>query len=285
MSRIEPTSRAAPVARALARSCHPAPTLAVTAFAIVLATSAGTGPATAALVGAAALPGQLSIGWSNDRHDIRHDQAAERTDKPLAAGEVAPRAADIAIVAALLATLGFSLALGWRAGLTHLAAVGCGWLYNFAFKGTWWSWLPYAAAFGALPAVAVLARPDHPAPAWWPLAAGALLGVTANLTNSLPDLADDEKSGIRGLPHRLGARPSLILATTLLLGSGVLIVFGPRGAPSALAWAGLAVDVLAAGIGLAYAWRRPTTSSAFYGIIVVVAVDVVLIAGTGHGLR
>ena len=115
-----------------------------------------------------------------------------------------------AIGVALLVTVAFSLSLGWRAGLLHLAAVGCCWLYNAWLKATWLSWLPYAAAFGALPAIATLALPTHPAPAAWVVAAGAAFGVAANLTNALPDLADDRLTGVAGLPHRIGTRASFV---------------------------------------------------------------------------
>jgi hypothetical protein len=138
-------------ASALARSCHPAPSAGVTAFATVLAVTAGNGAGTCALLALAVLAGQLSIGWSNDRLDAARDRAVARTDKPIATGELAHRTVEVAIAVALAACVACSLALGWRAGLLHLAAVSCGWLYNLWLKATWFSWLPYAAAFGALP--------------------------------------------------------------------------------------------------------------------------------------
>lgn len=270
---------------ALARSCHPAPTVAVTVFATVLAITAGNAPGTCALLAAAVLCGQLSVGWTNDRYDAGRDRAAGRTDKPLAQGEVNLRTADLAIGVVVLLTVALSLALGWRAGLLHIAAVACGWLYNFWLKSTWWSWLPYAAAFGALPGIATLAAPGHPGPALWAVAAGALLGVAANLTNALPDLAGDAATGVSGLPHRIGARPSLVQATMLLLGASVIIVLGPDGAPPAVGWALFAVVVVAALGGLGWAWRRPTSRSAFYGIMGSVAIDIVLIALIGQRLH
>ena len=65
--------------------------------------------------------------------------------------------------------------------------------------------MPYAVAFGALPGGR---QPRGAASALPPVVgpvAGALLGVGAHLLNALPDLADDEATGVRGLPHRLGA--------------------------------------------------------------------------------
>ena len=270
---------------ALARSCHPAPTVAVTVFVTVLGVTAHNSAGTCAILAAAALCGQLSIGWTNDRYDAGRDRAAGREDKPLAQGEIALRTADAAIVAVALVTVALSLALGWRAGLLHIGAVACGWIYNFWLKSTWWSWLPYAVAFGALPGIATLALPTHPGPALWVIAAGALLGVAANLTNALPDLAGDARTGVSGLPHRIGPRPSLVLATALLISATVIVVFGPRGSVPTLAWALFGVVVVAAIAGLGWAWRRPTSKSAFYGIMASVAVDIVLIALNGKGLH
>jgi 4-hydroxybenzoate polyprenyltransferase len=170
-----------------------------------------------------------------------------------------------------------SLALGWRAGVLHLVAVACGWAYNLGLKATVVSWLPYAAAFGSLPGVATLARPEPTAPAPWAVAAGALLGVAAHLTNALPDLAADREFGVAGLPHRIGARASVVLSAVGLLAGTAVLVLGPRGAPSALATAGLAVAVAWAVVGCAVAWRRPGTSRLFLGTVVVAALVVVLL--------
>src|SRR5581483_4954960 len=117
-----------------------------------------------------------------------------------------PRTVDRAIALALAATVALSLMLGLAAGLLHLAAVGFGWAYNLGVKSTLWSWVPYAAAFGALCAVATLAVHPHRSPPLWLVGAGAALGVVANLTNALPDLAGDRQTGVRGLPHAWGAR-------------------------------------------------------------------------------
>lgn len=270
---------------ALARACHPAPTVAVTVFGTVLAVTAGNSAGTCVLLAAAVLAGQLSIGWSNDRLDAARDLSVGRTDKPLAQGELSLRGADIAIAVALVSTTAFSLSLGWRAGLLHLFAVACGWVYNLGVKATWWSWLPYAAAFGALPGVATLALPGSPAPAAWVVAAGALLGITANLTNPLPELEADEATGIRGLAHRLGAHAALVTAVALTVVAAVIIILGPSGTPGPLAWAWLGFDVLAAGVGLRLAWPRPTAHLTFYGLMGLVAINVVLIALIGDHLH
>src|SRR5674476_1428464 len=125
--------------------------------------------------------------------------------------------AGIAAVAALILTLTLSGALGWPGGGAALVIVLCGWLYNLGLKATALSWLPYAIAFGMLPAAATLSASQPRWPATWALTAGALLGVAAHLANVLPDLGEDAATGIRGLPHRLGAK------TTALAGAGILL--------------------------------------------------------------
>jgi 4-hydroxybenzoate polyprenyltransferase len=176
----------------------------------------------------AVLTGQLSIGWSNDLVDARRDRAVGRTDKPLAAGDVTETVVRVACGAALVACVALSLACGWASGLVHLLlGVASGWAYNLWFKRTALSPLPYAVAFAALPAVVTLALPSPVWPPPWVLVTGGLLGVGAHLLNALPDLADDEATGVRGLPHRLGEQGVRWLAPAVLLAGSVVAAYGP----------------------------------------------------------
>lgn len=268
--------------RVLATACHPAPAAAVTIFGTALAIRAGDSAATCVLVFFAVGTGQLSIGWSNDRIDVARDRSVGRTDKPLVASPRWHRTVDIAIVTAVLATVAFSLSLGWRAGLVHLAAVSCAWLYNLGLKSTVVSWLPYAVAFGLLPAVATLALPGHPWPAWWIAVGGALLGVTAHLANVVPDVEEDRATGIVGFAHRLGPRGALAGAALLAAGASVLIVAGPNGPPTAAGWAGLVVGTIAAAGALVGAARGLRSKVPFYGVIVIAAVDLVVLFSYGR---
>lgn len=214
--------------RGLVRACHPGPTLAVTVLTALLAWSAGHALARGALVTAAVLAGQLSIGWSNDLVDVRRDRAVGRPDKPVAAGEVPESLVRAACGAALVACVMLSFACGWRSAVVHLVlGVASGWAYNLWFKRTVLSPLPYAVAFAALPAVVTLALPSPAWPPAWVLVTGALLGVGAHLLNVLPDLADDEATGVRGLPHRLGARVVRWLAPAVLLAGSAVAAYGP----------------------------------------------------------
>src|SRR3712207_1084693 len=76
--------------RALALATHPGPALAVTVVAGLLALAAGAPWSRAALVTAAVLAGQASIGWSNDWLDADRDRAVARADKPVVQGAVDP---------------------------------------------------------------------------------------------------------------------------------------------------------------------------------------------------
>jgi 4-hydroxybenzoate polyprenyltransferase len=214
--------------RGLVRACHPGPTLAVTVLTALLAWSAGHTLGRALLVTAAVLTGQLSIGWSNDLIDAPRDRSVGRIDKPLATGDASDRMIRLACGAALLACVALSLACGWASGLVHLLlGVGSGWAYNAWLKRTVLSPLPYAVAFGTLPAVVTLALPTPVWPAAWVMLTGALLGVGAHLLNALPDLADDEATGVLGLPQRLGPTVVRRLAPAVLLAGSVVAAYGP----------------------------------------------------------
>jgi 4-hydroxybenzoate polyprenyltransferase len=129
-------------------------------------------------------------------------------------------------------TLALSAALGLVRRRCRMVIMLCGWLYNLGLKATVLSWLPCAMAFGMLPAVSTLSATPPRWPAAWALTAGALLGVTAHLANVLPDLRQDLATGIRGLPHRLGARATALAAAAIQLVVSAIVLFGPGGQPA-----------------------------------------------------
>jgi len=261
---------------ALLQAAHLGPTLAVTLVAAGLAASADLTLPRGLLVVAAVLSGQLSIGWSNDLIDLPRDLQSGRADKPLTTGDVDVRLVLLACRGAVLATVVLSLACGWLPGLVHLAVVSAGWAYNLGLKSTPWSWLPYAVAFGGLPVFVFLAQPTPGLPPWWAPVAGALLGVGAHLVNVLPDLADDEATGVRGLPHRLGARWTGPLATLLLvLASVVVTVVAPENR-GPLTWATLAVVLGLGVVSLLGTGRTPFRAAIAIALVDVLALTWVL---------
>jgi len=272
------------VVRGLALSCHPLPSVAVTLLTAGLAALASLPFGRGVLVTAAVFTGQLSIGWSNDYLDAERDRAVRRPDKPVAAGAVSPRVAGAAALVALLLTVALSAALGWPGGAAAVVIVACGWLYNLGLKATVLSWLPYAVAFGLLPAVATLSASPPRWPAPWALAAGGLLGVAAHLANVLPDLREDMATGVRGLPHRLGARATSLTAAAILLAASAAILFGPGGQPGGWRVGGFVVAMLVAGIAVTAAYRDPSSRRFFQATILIAALDLTFFAVAGTHL-
>ena len=71
-----------------------------------------------------------------------------------------------------IADYALSLAAGRQAGAAHLTGVAAAWAYNLGVKRTAASWVPYALAFGLLPAFVTLGLPGRPWPPAWAMAAG-----------------------------------------------------------------------------------------------------------------
>lgn len=269
----------------LVLSCHPGPVAAVTVLVTALAVSSGPGAGRWVLVATAVLTGQLSVGWCNDAFDARRDAEAARPGKPVARGAVGPGTVWSAAFAALSLCAVLSLACGVWAGAAHLAGVVAAWAYNLKLKETVLSWLPYAVGFGSLPCLVALSLPGNPWPAWWAVAAGALLGVAAHLGDVLPDIEADLRAGIRGMPQRLGpARTRLLLPLPLTAATAVLVL-GPAGAPAGRDFAvlsGVALCTVVAttvhiGPRPVRAWRK----AALAGTVAVASADVALLLARG----
>ena len=258
----------------LLRAAHFGPSMAVTAIVVLLALAMDLSAYKGVAVTAAVFTGQLTIGWGNDLLDASRDRDVGRFDKPLASGDLTPSFVLRWLVVAAAACVVLSLLAGWRSGVTHLAlGVAFGHLYNLYFKATRWSWLPYAVAFGSLPAVVSLAGSPAQWPPTWMVGAAAMLGVAAHFLNTLPDLDDDAATGVRGLPHRLGAARSRFIATALLVLASAVAVLGPAGAPAM--WAGAALAMV---VGLAVLALVGRGKAPFYAAVAIALVDVVLLA-------
>jgi 4-hydroxybenzoate polyprenyltransferase len=272
----------------LARACHPAPSVVVTALVTALAAASGRDARGCVLVALAVLTGQLSVGWSNDLVDRARDVAADRRDKPLVTGDARPRAVLVATGCALVLCVPLSLASGLLAGAAHLLGVAGGWGYNLGLKRTVASPLPYALGFGLLPAFVALGLPGHPWPPSWAVAAAVLLGLGAHIANVLPDIDADLAAGIRGLPQRMGRRAASVVAVLALVGASTVLVFGPAGRVGPAGWAGLAVTVVLAPAALwlprAGAGSGAEDRTAFLATLGVAAVDVVLLLLRGSTL-
>jgi protoheme IX farnesyltransferase len=274
-------------ARLLLASSHPEPALAVTAVSCALAASAGRPFWGVVAVGAAVAAGQLSVGWCNDYVDRDRDALSGRSDKPVGRGDLAPVVAARAAFVALAAVPLLSLLSGWRATLVHCLAVALAWGYDLRLKSTAFSVLPYAIAFGMLPVFVALGLFGAPWPPWWAPLAGALLGAGAHFANTLPDLADDLATGVRGLPHRLGEARSRLASVVLLLAATAVLGFAP-GLPSSTASVVLLLAALGAAVVLviigAACGRRPGSRAPFRTTLLVALLDVALLIARGRAL-
>jgi 4-hydroxybenzoate polyprenyltransferase len=283
--------RSVPILRTMLRglisASHPGPAAAVTTVTVVLAIGIGVEPARVVLLGAAMLAGQLSIGWSNDWIDADRDSAVARADKPIASGLVDRRAVRLAAFVAAAAAVPLSALLGPAAALVNLLGIASGWSYNAWFKRTAASGVPYLLTFGTLPLLVTLSLTEPRAATWWAIAAGALLGFGAHFANVLPDLDDDARTGVRGLPHRLGRVPSGVTAFASLALASVTASVGIGSSVAgglALAVAGMGVGLGIATAGIVLVITRPPTRLLFQLIIAGALLDVVLLSIAGSAI-
>ena len=264
---------------ALARSTHPGPALAVTAITVLLGVSSGLDPVRIVLIGVAMLFDQASVGLSNDWIDADRDRAVGRTDKPVALGWISRETVRSAAIACAIIAIAFTVPLGVEVTLVHVLVLGLAWGYNAGLKNTPFSFLPYTVCFALLPALVTLARQQPVWPAGWVILAGALLGTGAHFANVVPDLEEDRRTGIRGLPHRLGARASLAITWIALASAAAVIAYGTGYSPVAVI--GLIVSLALAVIGLIAGLTRPSGRWIFRLVIVAALVDVVILVLSG----
>jgi 4-hydroxybenzoate polyprenyltransferase len=224
---------------------------------------------------------QLSIGWANDWLDASRDVATGRIDKPIVSGRVSRRTVGIGAIGAGVAVVPLALLSGPAAAVVITIAYVSGLLYDWPLKATVLSALPYVVSFGLLVAFPVVGRATDNVPPWWLVTAGALLGGGAHFANVLPDLDDDVRTGVRGLPHRLGRGPSTIVAATALLAATGVLAFGPTQSPSWFAVGAFVAAVVVLPIGW-YVGRAPGSRAPFRAVLVVALIDIVLLLTNGH---
>lgn len=218
---------------ALALAAHPVPTLALTFGLAVAAALSGRSGREVLLVAVTVLTGQLTVGWINDVVDRERDRQVGRQDKPVAMDWIDPGNVTFAVACAVLVLIPLAIANGTAAGLALLAAVVSLWTYTFFFKLTALSWLPYAVSYGLFPAFLSyggLGGGLHGGPPTITMTVlAALLGVGVHFLTALPDLVEDNQTGVRHLPLRLALRtgaPRLLwvsMAGTALVGLALVV--------------------------------------------------------------
>lgn len=263
---------------------HPGPTLVVTALAAALGVAVGLEPSRLALLTLAVFAGQLAVGISNDAIDVARDRASGRRDKPLARGQASERAAWIAASVALAAALALSAPLGWRMLAVHALVLGSAGAYNAGLKSTVWSIVPFLVSFGLFPSLATLSAPSPAFAAPWAGIAGAALGAAVHLTNVLPDLDDDARTGVRGLPHRWGARVSAVVACLAVMTGAVAVLVGPGGAITVIAWVFFGAVLAVAAVTIVLALVRPPARVLFRLVMLAALLLAAQLVATGSAL-
>ncbi len=243
--------------RALWGATHPGPAVVVTVLSLALGIAAGLDVVHLVLLVVAIFAGQLSVGLSNDAIDLFRDATVGRADKPLVRGDTRRRTAWIAAGVSLAVAVILSAVLGWGMLLAHTIALVSAWGYNAGLKATPLSIAPFLVSFGIFPSLATLSADDPELAAPWAMAAGAALGAAVHLTNVLPDLEDDRRTGVRGLPHRIGPGASVILAVAGIVVAALAVLFGSLvDGANAVVMIAFAVAVAAIAVAILLRMRR-----------------------------
>ena len=210
--------------KGLLKASHFGPTLLVTAISFGFATYYWwEGPAY--LIAFGVFTGQLVVGWSNDLYDYQDDLSHNRKNKPLISGQITKEllqnwlkwVTPFSFIANLIGPLGV------KGGLVYMLGILCGVAYNFYFKFSVLSPLPYAIAFAALPSSIAISKGITP-PVWMWLG-GALFGMAAHFINVIKDMKEDQISKIGGLPQSLGTKNSILVAIILVaVGIAAIII-------------------------------------------------------------
>ena len=210
--------------KGLLKASHFGPTLLVTAISFGFATYYWwEGPAY--LIAFGVFTGQLVVGWSNDLYDYQDDLSHNRKNKPLISGQITKEllqnwlkwVTPFSFIANLIGPLGV------KGGLVYMLGILCGVAYNFYFKFSVLSPLPYAIAFAALPSSIAISKGITP-PVWMWLG-GALFGMAAHFINVIKDMKEDQISKIGGLPQSLGTKNSIWVAIILVaVGIAAIII-------------------------------------------------------------
>jgi 4-hydroxybenzoate polyprenyltransferase len=201
---------------------------------------------------------QASIGILNDVVDAPRD--AGKPSKPIPVGLVGPRVARAGVVVA--AVLGLVLAAPSGPAVVAIGAIilAIGYAYDLRFKGTPWSWAPFAFGIPLLPVFAWLgAAGALPTFMGRLVIAAVLAGAVLAIANARADVERDQAAGVASVATALGLERSwwLALALTvaiLAVAAGPVLDAVASASPPVAALVGViaGAGVLLAGTGLGH---------------------------------
>lgn len=220
---------------ARARVLHPFPSTLDAAVVAGVAAVAGAPAARIALLAAAMLLLQLSIGAANDWADAPTDATANPA-KAIPRGLV--RRGCVALLAVVLAAAGLTLAgvAGVAAFVVACLGLAAGLAYDLRLKGTRWSWVPYAIGIPLLPVFAwVGATGGLPAPFGVLIPIAVVAGTALAIANALADVERDRAAGVETIATTLGMERARRLGAALLVTAATgafataIVLGGPPG--------------------------------------------------------
>jgi 4-hydroxybenzoate polyprenyltransferase len=200
---------------------------------------------------------QAAIGALNDLVDAPRD-AGLKPGKPIPAGLVAPATARLVVLTGAALGIGLSLASGPATMAVAVLVLVIGGLYDLRFKGTPWSWLPFAAGIPLLPVYAWLGAAGRlPIAFAFLVPAAALAGAALAIANALADVERDRAAGVTSVatslgPHRAWAVHAALQAAVVGLAVAGLAWLGPS-RQSLPGLVGLSLGCLLLGAGLVLA--------------------------------
>jgi 4-hydroxybenzoate polyprenyltransferase len=170
---------------------------------------------------------QFAIGAANDFVDAPAD-AGRKPGKPIPSGQVGRRLAPV--VALVAAGSGIALAFAVDRALGALAVVVLliGLAYDLRFKGTAWSWLPFAVGIPLLPVYGWLgAQSTLPVLFAVVVPIASVAGAGLAIANSIVDVERDRAAGGASVAVAIGPRSAGILALVLQVAvAGCALVAG-----------------------------------------------------------
>jgi 4-hydroxybenzoate polyprenyltransferase len=212
---------------------------------------AGADAATAFRLGLAMTALQVSIGALNDVVDAPRD-AGRKPGKPIPAGLVSPGLGRAVAVGG--AALGIVLAAPSGVALVVLALVvlAIGYGYDLRFKGTAWSWVPFALGIPLLPVFGWLgAAGSLPGSFAILLPVAVLAGAALAIANARVDAERDAAAGVDSVAIRLGLERAWSVHAGLLVvvvAAALLTLSVGRAPTSTIAVAVAAAVVIGLGI-------------------------------------
>ena len=219
------------------RLTHPFPSLLDGLVASAAALAAAGEPGTAFRLGLSMVLLQASVGALNDVIDAPSD-AGRKPGKPIPAGLVRPGSAKAIAAAAGIAGVLLAVPSGAATVALALVLLGLGYAYDLWFKGTAWSWLPFALAIPLFPTYGWLGAAGSLPPIWAVLLPTAVLAGTAlALSNATVDVERDRAAGLESVATQLGRGRAMrinlgllavvwTLATVTLWLAGQLVPWG-----------------------------------------------------------